>query len=356
MNIGGAERVVLNYARLLPQQGHDVLVVSSGGALLDEMMSAGAEHVEADFLFQRDPDSFMRSIRFLRATLRDWQPDIVHVHTFVALVEVWLATSLDGRPRPKLVYMTHGPEHDSVWPLIRIFGTRAADKIITVSPYHHDLLLAQGLASEQLTYIPNGLAANFEGGGECAGKKVRRELGIPADAFLVGTVCRLVEGKGVHFLIESLARLDCHIYGLIVGDGPEFARLQKLARDLGVADRVCFTGYRRDVDRLLSALEVFCSVSHAEAFPVVLLEAMRAGVPIVCFDWDGAREILGDDATIVPQGDVLSLGRAMEKLATNPVLREEAGKRGHDRFLKRYTLDCNLSKLERVYREVKAQA
>lgn len=349
MNIGGAERVVLNMARLLQQNGHQIMVASSGGVLLDELDTINTNHVEAKFLFKRDAVSISKSINFLKQQFEVWKPDIIHAHSFISLVQSWLAAKKISHYSPKMIFTIHGLEKDWSWPLIKHFSPKAADKIVTVSPYHYHMLIEWGLSKKLVIYIPNGIEDYQYEERDKINKKARSELGLPQDAIVVGSACRLVERKGVHFLLESLAQVDESIYALIVGDGPELERLKRLADKLGISERVIFTGYRMDVPILMRVFDIFCSISEWEAFPIVILEAMEAQTPIVCFQWDGADEILSDTAKLVPIANVSMLAETINQLAFDPHQRKKLGCDGFLRFKEKYTLNGVIKNLENIY-------
>lgn len=352
MNIGGAERVVLNYAKLLPERGHKVMVISSGGIFAEDLNYPGAFHVEAAYLFQRDASSIIKSIGFLRTVLLDWQPEIIQAHSLIVLLQLWFAVQRNHSRRPKIVYSIHGLEKQWAWPLVRYMSPTVADKIVTVSPYHYSLLINWGLSKNQVVYIPNGLPKSQSKEQMDQKEIVRKELGLPIDKILVGTVCRLIELKGVHFLLQSLAKVGDQVHGLIIGDGPELERLTRMAENLGISDRVVFTGYRKDARRLMNSLDLFCSLSENEAFPVVLLEAMQRKIPVLCFNWNGAVEIMGNAAFFVPHGDVPCLAKTINQLAQNNSLRVELGNSGYCRFMEKYTMDKVLTDLEYIYNEL----
>jgi glycosyltransferase involved in cell wall biosynthesis len=161
---------------------------------------------------------------------------------------------------------------------------------------------------------------------------VRRELGIPQDAYLVGSVGRLSEQKGFDILIDAAARAmkiapETHL--LIVGEGPLDQMLRQQAADLGIAQQVTFTGQRTDVERLLQAMDVFACSSRWEGLSTVIMEAMAAGVPIVATDIPGNRELLrhGENAWLVNAQEAAALAEALLQAKQNPVKMQEFARR-----------------------------
>ncbi|MFQ5678383.1 MAG: glycosyltransferase [Gemmatimonadota bacterium] len=138
-------------------------------------------------------------------------------------------------------------------------------------------------------------------------REVRRELGIPKGAKVIGTVCRVHPQKDFHTLTRAAARVVSRVPEvrfLVVGDttGSEahrahFARVQAWLDEAGVARHFTFTGFRTDVDRLLDAMDLFVLCTHAEGFPLVILEAMARECPVIATSVDGVPEIVQHEAT-----------------------------------------------------------
>lgn len=159
--------------------------------------------------------------------------------------------------------------------------------------------------------------------------RVREELGIPADALVVGHVGRIDPPKNHEFLLRVFAKLPENARLLLVGDGQLRQAAEKQAHELGVADRVIFTGIRKDVPRLLQAMDVFVFPSIYEGLPVSVIEAQAAGlpclisdrVPIECKKTDLVRQIPLDAGTEVWAEAVLEASR-LDKTDTSGQIRE----------------------------------
>jgi glycosyltransferase involved in cell wall biosynthesis len=151
----------------------------------------------------------------------------------------------------------------------------------------------------------------------------RQELGLPEEAIVVGTIGRLTQQKGYSILIEAAALVLQEmpsVHFVIIGEGELEDTLMTLAKQLGVADAVHFTGPRSDIEELLAAMDLFVSSSLWEGLPTVILEGMAAQVPVVATDVSGTRELVQDGVTgiLVPAGDHHLLAQAISQ-----VLREE---------------------------------
>jgi glycosyltransferase involved in cell wall biosynthesis len=136
--------------------------------------------------------------------------------------------------------------------------------------------------------------------------------------------------------------------------GPERPRAEKLARELGIEERVIFSGVRIDVSAILAASQIFILSSKREGFPLTVLEAMRAGLPVVASNVGGIAEAVVDETNgyLFAPGDVEQLKEKLERLILKPKLRLEMGRAGRVRFLKYFTLEQMTEKTLAVYSEI----
>ncbi len=189
------------------------------------------------------------------------------------------------------------------------------------------------------------------------GADVRRELGLRPDSQLVGTIGRYEEQKGLEFLLQAAAlvvRDHPQVEFLIVGDGPLRGELSQLARSLGIADSVHFTGWRDDVPDLLGVMNVFCLASLWETFGLVLAEAMQAALPVVATRVDAIPEVVseGETGLLVPPRDPERLAARIIELLGNPQLAAELGAAGRRRALRMCSLDGMVRQYERLFVEL----
>jgi glycosyltransferase involved in cell wall biosynthesis len=200
-----------------------------------------------------------------------------------------------------------------------------------------------GYASSKLTVIPNGFDLDTFHPDSLAWAEVRRELGVPPEALLVGNVARYHPQKDHRSLVRAAAVLNATIPGvhfLFVGTGvsPENAELSGWIRTAGLEGCVHLLGRRLDTPRLYAAMDVFClSSSHGESFPQVVGEAMASGVPCVVTDVGDAAEIVGQTGRVVRPGRAEELAAACEGLLRLPAaerrrLGEAARRRIHDQY------------------------
>ncbi len=150
-------------------------------------------------------------------------------------------------------------------------------------------------------------------------ERKRRELGLPCEVPIIGTIGRLTQQKGYAILLEAVALVVAEIptvHCLIIGEGELSNELQERSRQLGVDSVVHFLGRRPDVEDLLATMDLFVSSSLWEGLPTVILESMAARIPVVATDVSGSRELVQEGVTglLVPVADVPALARAIIRL------------------------------------------
>jgi len=188
-------------------------------------------------------------------------------------------------------------------------------------------------------------------------EEARGKLGLPGDRFLVGTVGRLEEQKGQKYLIDAAGRLSRDgrkVTLLIVGSGREEDRLRDQAVREGIGDAVLFLGTRRDLPELFRAMDVFAFPSLWEGFPIALLSAMAAGLPVIVTPVGGVPEVVKDgvNGLIVPAGDPAALAEAIWNAHENPVGASALGRAAAATIRDRYSHRTTARRIMEVYDQV----
>jgi glycosyltransferase involved in cell wall biosynthesis len=240
----------------------------------------------------------------------------------------------------------------------RDLANAAARRIICVSDSVREHYLAQGLRADLCLTVPNGIdpaATHF-----LPREAARTRLDLPADDFVVGTVCSLLPLKCVDHLIEAFAAarpaLGEQAVCVVIGEGRERGRLELLAAKLGIAAQVRFAGFQDDAAGLLPALDVFVLASRQEGMPRSILEAMLAERAVVAANVSGCRDVVIDGETgfLYPHGDVGQLAARLQSLAGDPAMRRRLGERGRAVVMERYTLSAHIERMAAVIDEVAA--
>jgi len=287
----------------------------------------------------------LRVIRRLRRLLAAWRPDVAHAHglragalTAVALAFVRPTVYY---PRPALVVTVHnapaaGGATGAVYRVLERIVAVRADSVLCVSPDLEERMRAAGARRVGRALVPAAVPAEASAETPAEASAARPLPGEPApDRPLVLAVGRLAPQKGFGTLLEAAAGwrdLRPEPLLVIAGDGPLEASLKSQAARLGLDTR--FAGHRDDIPALLAAAAVFVLPSTWEGQPLILQEALRAGVPIVATRVGGTPVLTGEDAAVlVPPGDARRLADAVRAVLTDEVLaarlRKAAAARGH---------------------------
>jgi len=244
-----------------------------------------------------------------RSLIRKEKPDIVHSHLLDSNFYSSLASWRLDIPH---VSTEHGDValKRNVRSALKFLSISAAtDALVCVSRTVADSVRKRTMFPAKIRVVPNGITIR-----DGDGSAFRRELGIPEDALLVGNVANLYPVKGQEFLVRAFSGLLTSLPEarlVIVGRGGERERLEDLTRALGIPlGRVILTGFRGDVENVMSALDIYVQPSLSEGLPVSLLEAMFTGVPVIATAVGGVPEVL----TNVGHGTLVAPGSAEELL------------------------------------------
>ncbi len=266
------------------------------------------------------------AIHRARRQVTAWGPDVLHAQDrrsgLVSAGAAW-GPSRTGRPQA-VVHTYHGVPDDVTEPWFRGDGGSGPSR------YTRTVLAADAVVARTVTrtVVPASSMGRFlrDRLRVPADRVVHLDNGLPLPAASIPTgpvrrllfVGLLVRRKGVHVLLEALAEaaLPPDVTLTVAGDGPERADLEATAARLGLRDRVSFLGFRSDVPQLLAEADAFVLPSAMEQQPLVLIEALGAGKPVVATDVGGVAEMVAGAGTVVPPGDAAALGRALEELVT----------------------------------------
>jgi rhamnosyl/mannosyltransferase len=241
------------------------------------------------------------------------------------------------------------------WWCARRAGAWADDVEVGVSEFIVGWLTADPHADE-VRCIYNGIDLNEP----AAPSRPSRSAGT-ADGCAVAFAGRLVFGKGADYLLQALAesRNSAQTHLTIAGDGPEGPRLESLARELGLSSSVTFAGLAHEMTKYWRTCDIAVvpSAEFIEACPMVPLEAMAAGKPVVATDNGGLPELVVDGVTgaVVPPGDPVALARAIERYAGDRELRERHGRAGRARVIEKFGIERCAGEYLEIFRNLPAR-
>jgi len=356
---GGLERVVESLAVGHHRRGHDVTVAT---LLFDDV----APHPFVEALTREGvrvhpirlpPRGYVRERREIAELCRRARPDVVHTHGYrIDLVDRGVVARL-GVPTVTTVHGASmmGGLKGAFFEWLQRRSYRRFDAVVAVSSALHRATLADGVPADRVHFVPNAWAGTRE---PLTRDAARRALDLHDDAPVVGWVGRFIHVKGGDVFLEALARLpNPRPVGVMIGYGPELDRLKSRADRLKLGASVRFYPDIRDAARYFPAFDTYVLSSRSEGLPIVVLEAMAAGTPIVATRVGGVTDALGEgEAWLVPAEDSRALGGAISESLLERGDAAARARRAHDRLMRDYALDTFLDRYEHVYRSVADRA
>jgi glycosyltransferase involved in cell wall biosynthesis len=361
--VGGAERCVVELATRVDRGRFRPVVYSLAAAPPageDECLKAlEAAGIVVHFLGAGRIWQFPAVVGRLERLLRGQGPQVAQTFLFHANIAGRIAARRAGVPR--VVSGIRVAQRRPRWRLWLDRGTdRLVDRHICVSRAVAEFAARQGrLPAEKLAVIPNGVdLARFRARGGARGTVPGLGI-VPAGREAIACIGRLDRQKGLGWLLETAAVWMPQLPGwdlLLVGRGPQRARLEAQCRRLGLRGRVHFLGWRPDVAEILAASRLLVLTSAWEGMPNAVLEAMAAGLPVVATDVEGVRELLGPAATtqVVQFGDTEALAQRLISFASDAEMAAQTGAENHRRAETNFSLSGMVAAYEDLWNAVAA--
>ncbi|MGD8239943.1 MAG: glycosyltransferase family 4 protein [Armatimonadota bacterium] len=307
--LAGAELYMITLAEHLDARGHynRVLCKRKTQAVVDECRRRGLDAHPVRLYGKLDVSAPLR----LAAAIRMARADIVHTHLSTASLWGALGARIAGAPS---VATVQGRNTAACY--------RFVDRLIANSRAVKQHMVEQGVPAERIDVVYNAIdVRSFSR--TLSTEEAKRRLDLNPGHFVVGTTAHLSPKKGHTDLLAAARHViervpDAHF--VFLGDGPLRSQLTACAEEWGIASRVSFLGFRRDVAEVMSAYDVFVLASWWEPFGLVFVEAMALGVPVITTRAGGAPEVVleGQTGMLVPPRDAEALTEAIVHLAESP--------------------------------------
>ena len=334
LELGGAQRVVLHTAKELDRRVFDVALCWGPGDLLDReaVRIRNLERIPVPTLVRQiAPVSDLRALGSLRAAVRSFQPQIVHTHSSKAGILGRLAARIEG---VSTVHTVHGFGFTPLQAVPTNFLFRSAEKMMARLTDHFVMVsetdrrrgIEMGLFPPEKATVIRAAIDIDRFSAATDGDAVCERLGVPIGVPLVTQIGNFKPQKGpLDFVRVAAAVHNTHsdAWFVMVGDGPLREPAEGLARELGVAERMVFSGWWDDVPGLLAATTVSVLTSRHEGLPCSVVESLAAGVPVVATAVDGTVEVVrsGINGLLAPAGDIFGLAQSIDKLLADGGLR-----------------------------------
>ena len=344
-----------------PQPAGAVTSVRAGrvGGTMRSGRLAGPWHFAGDL--RRYRNDVWPLVGPIMAAIERFQPAIVHLNDNLSLsrpgvIAAWRA----GRPA-----ICHCRSFDPPVALDRWLLAPRLAGLIYISQAVAQQQSAALATRAAARVIPNAVdLAEFDSPADS--QALRAELGVPPEALLVGSLGRITAWKGQHIFIDALAHLSQqhpNVHGVIVGapdqsDGTAYAEsLREQAQQSGLAERLHFTGPRRDAPQILAGLDILVhSAVQPEPFGRVIIEGMAARRPVIASAAGGAAEIISDGETglLTPPGDAAALAGALDRLLRDPDERNRLAAAGRRLVEERYQIGTHVAAVQNFYDQLLA--
>jgi glycosyltransferase involved in cell wall biosynthesis len=375
--LGGAQENTIITCKVLAQRGHDVTLITGPalgpeGELFNQAQGQDYKVVVVDRLRRAiNPLNDIPSYFQIKKLLRQLQPDIVHTHSAKAGILGRFAGSKlkTQNPKLKIVHTLHGlafhpyqsETFNKFYIAIEKSAAKRTDFFISVADAMTAQATAVGIGSPE-QYVTAYSAIDEDDFLEPISQGRRNDFrwkhGISKDAVVLVTVARLFMLKGHEYIIESAKELSkrfANCVWLFVGDGNLFDHYKQQARDLGLAERIKFTGLLppSKIPLAIQSSDMLVHCSLREGLARTLPQAMLCGRPAISFDVDGAREVVNENTgRLIEPKNVEQLIEACAELIENADLRRKLGEQGRESVKKKFAPDTMVDTIEEVYRNL----
>ena len=356
---GGREMYPLTLAAVQRERGHRTMVVAKR---YTPLCRALAESELDHRILRVGPYLDPLAAWALARLIRQFTPDVIHIHLSRDLALVQMALAFAGRA-PAVILHKHIASAGNKRDLLHRYLYGHVDKVVAVSEFvRQSLLRSCPLGPDDVEVIFNGVdTRNFISAAELAPeerKRIRAELGADDSSVLVGVIGRLDPRKGQQWLIRAagvLAGRGQELCYVLVGASEQDYRteLVALVDELGLGDTVKFTGHRTDSRQLYASLDMLIVPSFEEAFGLVAVEGMLSELPVVASNSGALPEFVSDgvNGLLVELNDERALAGAIEKLADQPELRFSLGTSSRQWALANLEMSFVLERLDELYRK-----
>ncbi|MEV2909679.1 glycosyltransferase family 4 protein [Paenibacillus larvae] len=351
-SIGGAQMHVLELSRELQRQGHEVLVAVGGNGPFIPLLQEHGIPVRClpDLIRPIRPWTDFKAFHSIRKMLKEVKPDLLATHSSKA---GWLGRLAGKLGRIPTLFTAHswafteGVPFLAKWLYIAadLITAPMADKIINVSHFDYMLAKTYRVAKEsKMTVIHNGITD--------LGKPLLANPEAIPPRFVM--VSRMERPKDHLTLLKAVAPLAGQPWKIdFMGAGPKRKELEELVNDWGLSENIRFLGQRKDIAEQLASSQGLLLISEWEGLPICIVEALRAGLPVIATGVGGVPELVYDriNGFLIPRGDATLLRSRFVCLCESPSLRREMGQAGR-RFFEEYFTDKQMfAKVMRVYEE-----
>jgi glycosyltransferase involved in cell wall biosynthesis len=361
LNVGGAERQVVDLADKLVERGHKVKIVYLTGKPIILPQSFSIEIIPLNITFSLN--NFIKAIKKIKKIVKDFNPGIVHSHMihaniFMRIVRIFVSF-------PVLICTAHNFKEEGKKGSLKLreFLYRITDPLCDITTQVGKSGMERYIKNKvtpanKIVYMPNGIDVNKFQRDELIREKMKKEMNLDKKFFVWLAVGRLVAVKNYNYLLQAFkkvieVRKDAIL--LIAGGGELENELKKLMDDLLLNDSVIFLGVRNDINKLMNVADTFVLPSDFEGLPLTIIEAQLSSLPVVATNVSGIKEVVknGETGYLVPIKDSEALAEKMlEMMNLSELERIKMGKKGREYVASQYDLEKIVDKWISLYQKL----
>lgn len=344
MDIGGAERIVYQLSTDLKEEFDSVHVASTGGLWESELVAKGIQHHKILDIDSKNPLTVLKLLTSIHQIIKKNDISIVHTHHRMAAFYIRLLKIV----HPKLihVYTAHNVFKNKL-PLYK-FALKNAKSVAVGEAVNKNLREDVGITDSRVIY--NGVVL----------KETDDQVDeiISYNGIKLGCIARLSEQKGLTYLIDAMSLLtikDIRLF--IVGEGELREELENKVKELDLQDSVIFLGYRKDIVECINSFDFLVSSSLFEGLALNVIETFMNGKTMVTTNIPGINEVVNaENGILVPAKDANAMAKAIEKMATDPRLREKLANQAKKDYENKFSYPLFLGNYRELYRELKGES
>jgi len=352
---------MIPHIQMLIDQGHSVDIACSIQKEINKtMIEQGCKIFDISFSRLPLKKSNVKAYQDLKKLIVEQKYDLVHTHTPVASAITRLACK--NIKETKVFYTAHGFHFYEGAPFknwliyypLEKWLAKYTDTLITINQEDYERAKSK-FKAKRVEYIP-GVGLDIDKFKNVAVDKVgkRQELSLPEDEFIILSVGELNKNKNHEVVIRAIAKLNNpNIHYVICGRGPLEPYLEKLSTELGIRKNVHLLGYREDIPEICKISDIFAFPSHREGLPVSLMEAMASGLPVICSDIRGNRDLIENEkgGYMINPDDVDWLSEAIDSFANDEDLRMRMSS-NNLKAIKNYDVKNLNNEIKKIYEDI----
>ena len=350
--IGGLQQVVVNICRTINRDKFDisVLCLRSLGEFVPEVEKMG---IKVFYLPQKKGTDYFSFLKVAKILRRE-KIDVIHTHNTQPFIDGTIGALLSGAKT--IIHTDHARDFPDKrrYMFAEYVMSKFAYRVVGVSEHTSaNLINYEKISQAKVMTIWNGIyGPKYDI--KIDRNKKRQELGIKNKGPIIGLGVRLTEQKGITYLLQAMPQviksfLDITL--IIAGDGKLKSYFQNEAVELGIADNVLFLGTRLDIPELLNLFDVYVLPSLWEGMPMVLLEAMAAGCPVIATDVGGVFRVIDhkQNGLLVAPRNPDQFAKSIVKLLSDESLRRKYAQNGQSKFIDKFSADAMTRQYEKLY-------